>query len=156
MLLSRLHHIGWGWRHGLGFHDQHGRSINLLQCPIQELNQRLVQAWQDSVKAVANQRKTMQGIAQASPVHTTSHLQQQPPESQALLRCALNGTFWTADHLKHHSRPEGAAIPSGECPHCGQPDSQEHRHWYCPQFSDCRPCRPQTVPQELPGTWVDA
>ena len=59
------------------------------------------------------------------------------PEDQALLRASLNGTFYTADRLKHHEKNKD----DPDCHLCtfyGVPDSQIHRHWECPHFSHCR------------------
>lgn len=139
VLLARSHQIAWGWLRAKGFHDENGLHCDLLRAPIQEIVQRLRKAWQQHVQSQANSRKTMKGIATASPAVIMTKVAQQSPEAQALLRCSLNGTFWTADHLKHHARPEDAPIPSGECVHCGQPDSQIHRHWKRPWFAQCRP-----------------
>ena len=52
---------------------------------------------------------------------------------QGILRTALNGTFFTADHLKY--------LPgemSQQCPFCSQPDSQTHRHWHCKELEEAR------------------
>ena len=55
------------------------------------------------------------------------------PEQQAQLRAALNGTFFTADHLVHRKGDY-----DGKCRSCQQPDSQVHRHWKCEFFASCR------------------
>ena len=64
---------------------------------------------------------------------TTSQMRRFEPEQQALLRSALNGTFFTADHLVHRSEDQ-----DGSCRFCQQPDSQLHRHWKCDFFKSCR------------------
>ena len=64
---------------------------------------------------------------------TTSKMQAWPPESQALLRAALNGTFFTADRLAKRDPSQ-----SSLCRFCQAEDSQMHRHWLCPYFAACR------------------
>ena len=54
------------------------------------------------------------------------------------MRCALNGTQYTADALHHANQVESSA-----CCFCGQPDSLRHRHWECPHFDDLRQQLPQ-------------
>ena len=61
-----------------------------------------------------------------------------PQEHQGLMRCALNGTQYTADALHHANQVESSA-----CCFCGQPDSLRHRHWECPHFDDLRQQLPQ-------------
>ena len=48
------------------------RVIDLVNCPIQELNARLAQAWQQRVQGQAAERKTMQGMQWMSPLLTTT------------------------------------------------------------------------------------
>eukprot|EP00438_Fugacium_kawagutii_P021100 Skav205923 [mRNA] locus=scaffold123:881526:886386:+ [translate_table: standard] len=144
VLLTRLHSVGWGWDRQQGFHDAYGLPCDLLGAPIQEVSQRLKRAWQQHAQSLASQRKKMQGLALALPQLTMAKIRQRPPEAQAILKSALNGTFFTADHKKH-VRPEDADSPSDRCVHCGQVDSQIHRHWFCPQFASDRPFTPEQL-----------
>eukprot|EP00435_Cladocopium_sp_Y103_P055920 s267_g18.t1 len=64
---------------------------------------------------------------------TVETIKKHPPEHQAILKVALNGTFFTADHAQHQN-PQA----SSKCKFCQQEDSQVHRHWDCPHFADCR------------------
>eukprot|EP00438_Fugacium_kawagutii_P004347 Skav207884 [mRNA] locus=scaffold664:543979:548393:- [translate_table: standard] len=154
VLLVRLHSIAWGWG-PRGFHDEYGEPCDLLGGPIQEITMRVKRAWQQHVQGVTSSRKTMTGLPQVLPQITMAKVKQQPPEAQAILRASLNGTFFTADHLKH-TRPEDAAIPSGECPFCGRPDSQIHRHWHCEHFSDLRPFTTEQLEelQDFPSSFL--
>ena len=133
VLLNRLQQVAWQWHSGSVFLDQWNLPCDVLHCPIQELKQRLMGAWQARVQAQASERKTMHGLQLASPILTTMDLHKLSHEDQAVMRAALNGTFFTAD--KHY---DGQVKLDDMCQHCGAPDSQVHRHWQCPAFADCR------------------
>eukprot|EP00438_Fugacium_kawagutii_P012174 Skav205390 [mRNA] locus=scaffold1642:40459:42228:- [translate_table: standard] len=143
VLLTRLHQVAWSWQEGTRFHDEKGHDIDVLQCPVQEVVQRLRESWQERVKCSVMHRQTFGGIQHASAALTVEAMQRLDPGDQAVLRTCLNGTFFTADHAKH-SQP-GA---SDRCPWCQEPDSQLHRHWFCPQFQVCRAIAADQV-QEL-------
>lgn len=137
VLLARLHQISWSWSHGCLFFDHMMRVIDLVNCPIQELNARLAQAWQQRIQGQAAERKTMQGMQWMSPLLTTCTMKHKDPQQQALLRTCLNGTFFTADRLKHHEKNKGVE-GTDLCKFCHQPDSQVHRQWLCPHFAAVR------------------
>ena len=133
VLLTRLRSIGWDWKHNTYFIDHQQRLIDILGCSLQELKIRLIQGWQDRVQAIASNRKTMKGFTQVSPSLTMSHIDRWAPDEQAILKCSLNGTFFTADHTAKQ-QPGG----DGACKLCGEPDSQLHRHWKCKALAHCR------------------
>ena len=54
-------------------------------------------------------------------------------EEKAVLRLALNGTFYTNDALCHFG-----ANDSKNCAFCGAEDSIAHRVCHCPYFAQCR------------------
>lgn len=137
VMLERLHQLGWYWIEGLWFCDHWHRPLHLLTCPIQELGLRLAQGWQQRIQGQCASRKTLQGLQWMSPSLTTPTLKTLEPEKQALLRTCLNGTFFTADRLKHQQKKQGQE-ENDKCQFCGMPDSQTHRHWDCPFFQDCR------------------
>eukprot|EP00435_Cladocopium_sp_Y103_P061896 s5_g23.t1 len=132
-LLVRLQYIGWTWRESATFQDHAGLEIDLIGCPIQELKQRLCEGWQRHALGMLQHRKTFVGAPFMSPGLTVPTLKKLEPEKQALLRTALNGTFFTADHLKHRNVEQ-----SSKCKFCGAEDSQVHRHWHCEFFASCR------------------
>ena len=133
VLLSRLHQLGWSWVSRGLFVDHADLPINVLTCPVQELKQRLLEAWQHRVLGMVQQRKTFQGAPFMHPGITTARMHMLPPESQALLRTTLNGTFFTADRLAKRD-----PTASSKCRFCQEEDSQTHRHWLCPFFASCR------------------
>eukprot|EP00438_Fugacium_kawagutii_P013138 Skav233642 [mRNA] locus=scaffold2779:446218:453058:- [translate_table: standard] len=133
VLLVRLQQVAWSWKCHCVFADQYGQDIDVLNCSVQELVIRLRGAWQDRVKALVAHRPSFDGIVHASPVLTLEDMASHDPQDQAILRACLNGTQFTADHLKHRDQQA-----TGTCAFCGQADSQMHRHWYCPHFADCR------------------
>ena len=137
VLLARLHYVAWTWSHGVVFQDQWGEFIDIWHCPIQELKARLTVAWQQNVQGQVASRKTFAGMERMSPILTTPSLKTLEPESKALLRTCLNGTFFTADRQQHHERNRDQP-DADKCKFCGEPDSQVHRHWRCPHFSHCR------------------
>ena len=137
VLLERLHQIGWHWESQDTFNDQWGRKINLATCPIQELKARLILAWHQRVQGQVSDRKTMEGLQWMSPLLTIPTLHQVDNESQALMRVALNGTFFTADRQKYHANKRDDPN-ADKCVFCGAQDSQVHRQWDCPYFDNVR------------------
>ena len=132
-LLARLHQLSWSWVTRTLFLDHQRMPIDVMFCPVQELKQRLIEAWQFRTMGLAQDRKTFGGAAHMHPGITTAKMQTYPPESQAVLRAALNGTFFTADRLAKRD-PQA----SDRCRFCNEKDSQTHRHWHCPFFAACR------------------
>ena len=53
-----------------------------------------------------------------------------PPDTRALMHTALNGAFWTEDHLHHIAEADKPL-----CKWCNQRDGCHHRIWDCPHFS---------------------
>ena len=133
VVLHRLHCLGWRWITKSLFLDQDDLPIDIMHCPVQELRIRLAENWQQHVMRIAQARKTFAGAPYMHPGLTTTQMKRHEAEQQALLRTALNGTFFTADHLVHRNEEH-----DGRCRFCQQPDSQIHRHWKCPFFASCR------------------
>ena len=133
VLLHRVHQIRWHWdSQEATFRDHHMIPIDFWECPIQELAIRVTEAWQTRVASELAWRKTMGGLEQACPKVSTRHKTRSPQED-SILRKVQNGTFYTADHLKH--RTQGQAT---ECMFCGAPDNVEHRMWHCPSLEPAR------------------
>ena len=133
VLISRLHQLGWAWICRGCFDDHMGLQIDVLTCPVQELKHRLLEAWQHRVLGIVQQRKTFAGAPFMHPGITTARMHTHPPEAQAVLRTALNGTFFTADRLAKRD-----PTASSNCRFCQAEDSQVHRQWLCPFFASCR------------------
>ena len=133
VLLHRLQAIDWYWVQNQGFRDQWHRPINIWQAPIQELLCRLTESWQVHVACRAAARKTFHGM-----MHTSAYLSRAfsrpPPNQAAILRRAMNGSFFTSDHDKYREGSQGDSM----CKFCGQPDSVTHRNWDCPQLEQAR------------------
>ena len=136
VLLSRLQSIQWHWEHGT-FWDHWGFPVNIWQCSIQELRQKITNAWQSNIMHKVDHRATFQGIHQTSPYLTTASMPPNPIDASVLRKC-LNGTFFTADHQKYRE-DEG----NTDCPFCHSPDNQFHRHWECPELEDARKNMPE-------------
>lgn len=138
VLLGRLRQIGWHWEEG-SFVASNGDLVDLWNCSIQELYLRIVEGWQDRVLHVVSQRKSFVGLWKCSPSLTHKTWPDQPGDS-SLLRTCLNGTFYTADHLRF--RPEHEAK---QCPFCGMEDSRKHRHWECAELQEARAFCPPDI-----------
>ena len=134
VLLSRLSQIAWHWEQRTTFRDQMGMQCELFETSPQELSFRLEQAWQDRVRAIVSQRKSMCGLNLTSSVLTKKGWGKLEPKDQALLRTCLNGTFYTSDYLAYRKDSESI----GQCEYCGAPDSFHHRNWECEAFAKCR------------------
>ena len=140
VLLHRLQAVNWYWIKNKGFFDQWQRPINIWQAPIQELLSRLAEAWQVHIAGCASTRKTFKGMS-----HTSAFLSRArsrpPPNQAAILRRAMNGSFFTSDHEKYI---EGTQRDT-TCKFCGQQDSVTHRNWECPHLEPARAqCEAQT------------
>ena len=133
VLLHRLQAIDWFWEKNQGFFDQWQRPINLWHAPIQELLGRLTEAWQIHVASKASSRKTFEGMSNTS-AYLSRAFSRPPPNQAAILRRAMNGTFFTADHEKHREGDQGNTM----CKFCGQQDNITHRTWECPQLEPAR------------------
>ena len=143
VLLTRLHQLSWTWVTGSEFLDHNRLPIDVVQCPVQELKIRLLEAWQFRVMGIVQTRKSFQGAVHMHPGLTTARMQAHSPEAQAVLRTSLNGTFFTADHLAKRNPAE-----SSLCRFCQQEDNQRHRHWECTFFSSCRS---HLTPEQIRG-----
>lgn len=125
--------LGWEWISPETALDQNRDPINFLDCRIQELKQRLIEAWQLHVfDTVERLRVTMQGLYHMSAENTTSQIEAWPADKAGLLRCALNGTQFTNDALTH------SKADTDRCPFCDQKDSLYHRHAECKHFESER------------------
>ena len=133
LLLRRANSVGIAWCpdsdsfiDGIGAFD-----IWTLSWP--EITQRLVWAWQSTVQHTLSHRPTFEGLIDCDPHLTALLVKSFPPESRALIRITLNGTFFTNDALKH----AGLADSPGR-EFCGGRDSIEHRLLFCPHFCEQR------------------
>lgn len=121
--------LGWEWISPETALDHNRDPIDFIECPIQELKQRLTEAWQLHVfDTVERARVTMKGLSEMSAENTTTQMDAWPADKAGLLRCALNGTQFTNDALSH-SKAE-----TDQCPFCDQKDSLYHRHAECKHF----------------------
>ena len=121
--------LGWEWLEPSIALDQNRDPIHFLDCPIQELRARLLEAWQLHVfDTLERSRPTMQGLRNMSAENTIKQIDAWPADKAGLLRCALNGTQYTNDALTH-SKAE-----TNQCPFCESTDSLYHRHAECKYF----------------------
>ena len=134
VLINRMHQVAWHWKSHTSFIDQMGLQCDLFAVSPQELSFRLEQAWQDRARAIVGNRKSMRGLNLTNSALTKKGWGKLEPKDQALLRTALNGTFFTSDYLAHRKDSESI----GQCEYCGAPDSSTHRHWECESFANCR------------------
>ena len=132
VLLHRLRKILWTWDPRGFLTDQDDCPIQLWECPIQELKTRLLEAWQIHVSTTTASRKSFAGMEHTCASLTTERLPANAKD-RAIILTALNGTFFTANHLKHRD-PEA----SDSCHLCGAQDSIYHRNWECEALQDAR------------------
>eukprot|EP00435_Cladocopium_sp_Y103_P008857 s4521_g2.t1 len=132
VVLHRLQQIFWTWDDQGFFRDAMGDPVDIWQMPVQELAVRLGEAWQYRISCELSARKTFAGLHLTSPKLTMENMTTQPRD-RAIMRSALNGTFFTANHLKHRAEPTDTS-----CKFCGQPDSLYHRNWTCIALEPCR------------------
>ena len=96
----------------------------------QELQYRLQAQWHRALSASLKHRRGFEGLQHVDVLATRLLLRQYGPESQAVLRVALTGRFFTERELHHIGQ---ADLPS--CPFCGCDDSIVHRVEQCPWFT---------------------
>ena len=133
VLLHRLHQIEWHWLEDGMCLDQQNLPIDLWQCSKQEAKHRLQLAWQSKASTRVAHRPSFQGIVDADFELTVEKIHLLPMTDQGILRCALNGTQFTSDHLVHMGK-----VSHPGCIFCGDLDSQYHRHWQCRAFEHHR------------------
>ena len=134
VLLHRLQAMDWRWQVGVGFRDEWGLLIDLWEAPIQEVKWRLAESWQHCVACEISKRHSFKGMQHTS-AYLTRAFDKPPPSKEAILRRALNGTFYTADKLQH-GMEEGEE--QDKCLFCGQRDSFRHRNWECQVLQHAR------------------
>lgn len=132
VLLHRLSKVFWSWDASGWFIDPWGNKIDLWESPIQLLAARLADAWRYRIACEASSRHTFVGLSNCDAGFTTESLPT-VARDKAILRSALNGTFFTADHLKHRDTPGDT-----RCRMCLEPDSLYHRYWECKCLDSCR------------------
>eukprot|EP00435_Cladocopium_sp_Y103_P076084 s49_g76.t1 len=132
VVMHRLSKVFWTWDDAGFFRDVWGCPIDLWNMPIQELAQRATEAWRYKIACESASRHTFVGLSQCSASFTTEAITTHPRD-KAILRSALNGTFFTADHLRHRDTPGDT-----RCRLCLHEDSLYHRNWECEALSSCR------------------
>ena len=133
VLLARLHSIHWQWEGNGYVTDHQGFSFQMIECPIQLIRARLEHAWAASVGFSMASRAEFEGLGDVDVACSTHTLSTLAPADEALLRVAMNGSFYTRD--KQFS--SGKFI-SKQCPWCPATDSVFHRTWECPHFQNER------------------
>ena len=123
-----LHKIGWKISSD-GFIDVHVHAF--CRLPLCETSNatflRWVQReWQQEVTQFHCRRKAISHVA-FDLVRTKQLISQFPTPQQPALINELAGAFQT-EHQKH----SWAGDSDGNCPHCQQPDTKEHRFYDCP------------------------
>ena len=137
VFLARLHSIGWEWVEDGILYDHMGHHIHVLNSPIQDLRQRLSNAWEFRVGSTVSCREGFQGLENMS-FNLTWDKTAWDPESLGLLRVAMNGTFFTRN--KQYATGK---VPTPDCPYClASEDSIMHRYYSCPNFQSIRITRP--------------
>lgn len=121
-LLSRLRQVAWDWHGRHGFVDQAGRQCALLSEAPQILFKRLMTAWQQKIAGQLSLRHSFEGVLQKDPLLTMEKFARHGPAQSALLRAALNGTYYTASHAVLMRKTDDPA-----CPWCGKDDTPQHR-----------------------------
>ena len=139
VLITRLESVCWAYKANGIFTDGEGGFIHILDAPVQELNGRLIRAWQQMVGRQWESRKGFQGLRFVSPELSKP----EPvlgPEDLGFIRAAQNGTFYTHDALHNAGIVENAL-----CKFCQSQDSVFHRHWACSHTAPSRQLIPPDV-----------
>ena len=140
LFLKKMHDVGWIWESGSQTVRDEISSFDLCRIvggggvfgPTGAVPPR----GPSVAKVVARQmchRAGFHGLQTADFQLTRASVKQLPPDDQAALRIAFNGTFFTQDALKHF---DPRLTP--ECRFCGAADSLSHRVQHCPFFAEGR------------------
>eukprot|EP00435_Cladocopium_sp_Y103_P051104 s1149_g15.t1 len=132
VVLHRLTNLQWKWDDAGFFRGVWGTPIDLWNMPIQEVAQLAVEAWRYHITCEASTRITFAGMSQCCAAFTMESMTKQSRD-RAIMRIAMNGTFFTADHLKYRDTPWDT-----RCKMCLKPDSLYHRNWECEALEPCR------------------
>lgn len=133
VLLERLHEIGWSWEGNGWVRDHCGFTLHLIDSPIQLLMLSLQWAWAAYVGGTMASRDNFAGLAQVDRQFTMAEQKNWSDEQSAIMRTALNGTFFTRDKQIHSGH-----FDTKTCPWCQSEDSIYHRYWECQHFDDLR------------------
>ena len=128
--LGRCNAVGLAWRPEVQMLEDSLGAFDPWATSMQEVELRLVRAWQGSIASRVQHRRGFAGLRQADPVLTRKLTAQWPAEDRALIRITLTGAFFTEDALHHIG---GGDSPL--CPFCDQRDGVEHRVWRCTAFN---------------------
>lgn len=113
---------------------------------------RVTESWRYRIACEVSTRHTFVGLAKCDAAFTTENLTKQTRD-RAILRSALNGTFFTADHMRHRDTPGDT-----RCKLCFQEDSLFHRNWECVKLQTCRehlkPEQREEIKQMDPATFL--
>ena len=130
LFLRRAHAVGWSWDPALQQFRDSWSAFDMWECSPQELLCRAAWSWQVAVASTLASRPGFAGLPYSDFHFTRQSIRHLPPPDQALMRVALNGTFFTQDALQHFDEQVTCA-----CRFCGQPDSLVHRVEQCPFFA---------------------
>lgn len=98
VFLNRANQLGRHWdSHQQQLVDQWGDVLDVWDAPIQDVKSRAQQAWQTTVAGKTATRKTFGGMEHTCAIISTQNM----PSELSILRTAMNGTFYTADHKQH-------------------------------------------------------
>lgn len=128
VLHERVQQLGWWWGPDHHYYDHEGHRIHIWEDPIQVL----AYSWQWFAATQVTHRNTMSDLHHTNARFTMEGWAQNT-QDKAYLRCSLNGTFYTADHMKHRRNPQATC-----CPLCGEQDNLYHRTWACIQLEHTR------------------
>eukprot|EP00435_Cladocopium_sp_Y103_P056788 s2429_g19.t1 len=143
VVLHRLGQIQWKWDEAGFFRDAWGAAIDLWNMPIQELASRTAEAWRYRIACEASSRQTFAGLSLCCAAFSIEAMTKHPRD-RAIMRSAMSGTFFTADHLKYRDTPGDT-----RCKMCMQPDSLYHRNWECEALQECRKSLTSAQQQEI-------
>ncbi|CAE7393753.1 Pol [Symbiodinium sp. CCMP2592] len=147
--LERCHALGWAWcPDGHCLRDAIS-TFDPWQVSPQELMHRLVYAWQFRVGSELESRSGFSGMSRVDAALTNRLLKGWKDEDRLNVMLAQAGAFFTQDALHHFSQDPADSL---HCRFCRQPDSVQHRLWYCSAFEDCRA---QCSAFELPDPATD-
>eukprot|EP00438_Fugacium_kawagutii_P015360 Skav226110 [mRNA] locus=scaffold702:148968:153536:- [translate_table: standard] len=128
VLVTRLEALGWEWKGGCIWVDQHQDVLDLFDTPIQELLSRMRFAFQQTVGQRLSCRHGFAGLHDVDAPGSKGVVDRLDDVGRGMIHALQVGVFITADQTGAAHHVDEA---DRKCKFCGEVDSLYHRHWSC-------------------------
>lgn len=124
--------LGWDITHDLRLQLPGGLEVSILDIPQTGLRRLALYFWRQTVSTKVAERSSLSDLKGYEAQHSDLLDGQLSSFETDLLHKVRDGTHYTRDCIANFASGGSA------CPHCGCPDSREHRYFECVHYSDLR------------------